>query len=66
MKLRNAQGEMVYYNIVEKNGKTQWVIKGIGETVVVGRDRERRKSRSFSREHLAEQYLKRHGFKGIG
>lgn len=29
-KLANAKGEMVYFNLVQKNGKLQWVIKGIG------------------------------------
>lgn len=36
-KLANAKGEMVYFNLVQKNGKLQWVIKGIGDTVVLGR-----------------------------
>ena len=39
-KLANAKGEMVYFNLVQKNGKLQWVIKGIGDTVVLGRDRQ--------------------------
>ena len=34
-KLANAKGEMVYFNLVQKNGKLQWVIKGIGDTVVL-------------------------------
>lgn len=58
----NAKGEAVYYNMVTKNGKDQFVIKGIGSTVILGRDRQRRKSRSFTQQHQAEQYLARHGF----
>ena len=61
-KLTNAKGEMVYYNLVEKNGKLQWVIKGIGDTVVLGRDRQKKKSRSFTQEAQATAYLKRNGF----
>ena len=31
-KLANVNGEMVYFNPVQKNGKLQWVVKGIGDT----------------------------------
>ena len=49
-------------DLVEKNGKLQWVIKGIGDTVVLGRDRQKKKSRSFTQEAQATAYLKRNGF----
>lgn len=62
MHMVNKNGEAVYFNYVHKNGKYQWVIKGIGQTVVYGRDRQRRKSRTFTQERQAEQYLSRHGF----
>lgn len=62
MKLANGKGEMVYFNLVEKNKKLQWVVKGIGETVVLGRDRQKRKSRTFTQEAQAEAFLKRNGF----
>lgn len=61
-KLANAKGEMVYFNLVQKNGKLQWVIKGIGDTVVLGRDRQKKKSRAFTQEAQADAYLKRNGF----
>lgn len=61
-KLANANGEMVYFNLVQKNGKLQWVIKGIGDTVVLGRDRQEKKSRTFTQEAQADAYLKRNGF----
>ena len=61
-KLANAKGEMVYFNLVQKNGKLQWVIKGIGDTVVLGRDRQKKKSRTFTQEAQADAYLKRNGF----
>ena len=56
MKMVNPKGEAVYYNPVVKNGKDQWIIKGIG------RDRQKLKSRTFTQEQQAIQYLKRHGF----
>lgn len=63
MHMVNAKGEAVYCNMVTKNGKDQFVIKGISSTVILGRDRQRRKSRSFTQQHQAEQYLARHGFR---
>ncbi len=62
MKLANAKGEMVYFNSVEKRGKVQWVVKGIGDTVVLGRDRQKKKSRTFTQEAQASAYLQRMGF----
>ena len=52
--MANAKGEEVYYNIVEK--------EGINGTMVLGRDRQRLKSRTFTQEAQAEGYLKRNGF----
>lgn len=63
MKLINkATGEAVYYNPVTKNGKDYWLVKGIGSTVIIGRDRQKRKSRAFTQEAQAEKYLLKHGF----
>lgn len=62
MKMVNSKGEAVYYNPVVKNGKAQWIIKGIGSTMVIGRDRQKLKSRTFTQEQQAVQYLTRHGF----
>lgn len=62
MRMKNDKGEAVYFNPIRKHGKDQWVIKGIGSTVVLGRDRQRRKSRTFTQEHQATSYLARHGF----
>lgn len=66
MKMRNAKGEQVYYNPAVKRGKDVWIIKGIGETKVIGRDRQELKSRTFKKESQADAYLKRHGFVCIG
>lgn len=63
MKMVNkASGEAVYFNPVTKAGKEVWVIQGIGSTVVIGRDRQKRKSRIFTQYAQAEAYLARHGF----
>ena len=62
MKMVNAKGEALYYNGVNKNGKDVWVIQGIGSTVIVGRDKQKRKSRVFTQEAQALSYLRRHGF----
>ena len=60
MKMINkASGEAVYFNPVTKAGKEVWVIQGIGSTVVIGRDRQKRKSRVFTQYHQAEAYLAR-------
>ena len=39
MHMVNDKGEAVYYNPVRKHNKDYWVVKGIGSTVVYGRDR---------------------------
>ncbi len=63
MKLVNkATGEAVYFNPIAKNGKDCWLVQGIGDTLVIGRDRQKRKSRVFTQEAQAERYLEKHGF----
>lgn len=57
------QGEAVYFNRAWKHGKETWVIQGIGETLVIGRDRQKRRSRTFTQLPQAEKYLARMGFK---
>lgn len=61
-RMENAKGEALYYNGVEKNGKVQYVLKGIGSTLILGRDKQKKKSRIFTQEAQVEQYLQRHGF----
>lgn len=65
MKMANEKGEAVYFNPVNKNGKLQWIVQGIGSTMVIGRDRQKRKSRTFTQEAQASAYLNRHGFKVV-
>ena len=63
MKMVNkGTGEAVYFNPITKRGKEAWIIQGIGSTVVIGRDRQKKKSRTFTQYAQAEAYLKRHGF----
>ena len=61
-RLENDQGGAVYFNPILKHGKEAWVIKGIGDTVILGRDRQKRKYRAFAQEAQAERYLQRYGF----
>ena len=65
MKMVNEKGEAVYFSPITKNGKDCWIIQGIGSTVVIGRDRQKRKSRTFTQERQAAAYLDRHGFKCV-
>lgn len=65
MKMMNEKGEAVYFNPIVKHGKDCWVIHGIGPTMVIGRDRQKRKSRVFTKENQAAAYLERHGFKSV-
>ena len=63
MHMINDKGEAIYFNPIRKNGKDQWLIQGIGSTIVLGRDRQRRKSRTFTQYSQAERYLAKHGFR---
>lgn len=55
MKMVNAKGEAVYFNRAWKHGKETWVVQGIGETLVIGRDRQKRRSRTFTQLPQAEK-----------
>ena len=62
MKLLNSDGQAVYYNIVEKRGKLRYIVLAASGQRLVGRDKQKLKSRSFLNEHSAEAFLKRHGY----
>lgn len=62
MRMVNGAGEVVYYNVVDKHGGVRYVILAASGQVLPGRDRQKRKSRTFSQEHQAERYLKRLGY----
>lgn len=66
MKLKNEQGQEVYYNQVIKHGVERYIIQAATkETVILGRDRQKRKSRTFSQEAQAEAWLRQMGFRVI-
>ena len=62
MKLTNENGESVYYNCVVKHDLERYVIKAIDGQTLPGRDRQKRKSRTFSSAYYAERYLKKLGY----
>lgn len=63
MKMRNEEGQAVYYNCVEKHGCHRFVILAASGQDILGRDRQKRKSRTFTHQHQAEAWLKRNGYK---
>lgn len=63
MKLTNDHGESVYYNCVKKHDQVRYIVKAIDGQTIRGRDRQKRKSRSFSQEHQAEKWLQANGYK---
>lgn len=43
MKRINAQGQAVYYNVVEKHGKIRYQIQAASGQTLQGRDRQKRR-----------------------
>ena len=62
MRMENSRGEAIYYNCVVKHGKVRYQVQAASGQAIEGRDRQKRKSRSFSQEHQAEAWLKRMGY----
>lgn len=63
MKLTNPQGEEVYYNVVVKHDHYRYVVAAANKaTAILGRDRQKLKSRTFAQEHQAQAWLDRHGY----
>ena len=48
MKMFNAAGEAVYFNRIMKNGKEQFVVKALSGQHIMGRDRQKHSSRTFT------------------
>ena len=63
MRMVNQAGEAVYYNIVEKRGEIRYIVKAASGQMLTGRDRQKLKSRTFSREHQARAFLERNGYR---
>ena len=62
MKLVNEAGQAVYYNVVEKRGELRYIVLAASGQVIPGRDRQKRKSRTFTQEHQARAWLARNGY----
>lgn len=62
MKLRNEQGEAVYYNTVTKHGAVRYQVQAASGQTLKGRDGQKLKSRSFTWQHQAEAFLRRYGY----
>ena len=63
MKMMNEAGQAVYYNCVSKRGSMKFVVLAASGQPILGRDRQKRKSRTFAQQHQAESWLKRNGYK---
>ena len=66
MKAINEQGQAVYYNCVIKHEKVRYQIQAASGQAITGRDRQKRKSRTFAQEHQAAAWLQRNGYKIVG
>lgn len=62
MKLVNEAGQAVYYNVVEKRGELRYIVLAASGQVILGRDRQKRKSRTFTQEHQARAWLEQNGY----
>ena len=62
MKGINEQGQAVYYNVVIKHGKVRYLVQAASGQTISGRDRQKRKSRTFVQEHQAAAWLQRNGY----
>lgn len=66
MKAVNGQGQTVYYNCVIKHDKVRYLVQAASGQAITGRDRQKRKSRTFAQEHQAAAWLKRNGYVIVG
>lgn len=66
MKAINKQGQTVYYNCVIKHDKVRYLVQAASGQVITGRDRQKRKSRTFAQEHQAAAWLRRNGYEIVG
>ena len=66
MKAINGQGQAVYYNCVIKHDKVRYQIQAASGQTITGRDRQKRKSRTFAQEHQARAWLIRNGYEIVG
>lgn len=62
MKLLNDKGQGVYYNIVEKRGQLRYIVLAASGQKLIGRDKQKLKSRTFLTEVKALAWLERNGY----
>ena len=65
MRMQNEAGQVVYYNPVEEHGKVRWVVQAASGQTILGRDRQKLKSRTFAQMHQADAWLERNGYKTV-
>lgn len=65
MKMQNEQGQQVYFNEVQKNGKVAYIVKALSGQMIPDRDRRPHKTRTFTQLAQAERWLERNGYKGV-
>lgn len=66
MKAINERGQVIYYNCVIKHDKVRYLVQAASGQAITGRDRQKRKSRTFAQEHQAAAWLQRNGYKIVG
>lgn len=62
MKYYNPQGQAVYVNCVVKHGRERWQIQAASGQIILGRDRQKRKPRTFAQEHQAVRWLENNDY----
>lgn len=62
MTMVNKQGQKIYYNSVVKHDRVRYVVKAASGQTILGRDRQKLNSRTFTHEHQAEAWLERNGY----
>ena len=62
MKMKNKNGQEVYFNAATKAGRTVYVIKALSGQSILDRDRRPHKSRTFTQLAQAERWLKKAGY----
>lgn len=65
MRMVNSDGQVVYYNDVYKHGKLCYLVQAASGQMIMGRDKQKRKTRTFAQEHQAQAWLKRNGYKVV-
>ena len=66
MKMFNEAGQAVYFNRVMKNCREQFVFKSLYCHHIMGRDRQKHSSRTYTELHQAEAFLRRAGYRCKG